>query len=440
MVQALTAMPQVSPSAWRASPVLVRWLISARASVLVMTFTASILGGLLTISESGWSLTAWLVCTVGLLLAHAANNQLNDLTDSVRGIDEGNYFRLRYGAHVLEDGLLSRRGLILYMSVTAALAAACGIWLVLTVDVGLLLPFLFGSLLLLFYTWPLKQWGLGELAVLLVWGPLMVAGTGHAATGSWDWQLAAVGLCFALGPTTVIFGKHIDKLVFDEEKGVRTLPVRLGDHRARAWVRRHVLCPVRHRDHAGRRRLVTVAGAAVPRGAAAMPAQLARFPGAGTQRAAGRFSGFCLAALVFGLCLRSHPLVRRAVCCRFLSGSAVWLSVKVCVDPFCRYLCTPGMFVPLVVGLASGANAAGWQPPNIVVVLVDDAGFMDFGGYGGEANTPSIDRIADQGVRFSNYHTSPLCAPVQGHAPHGPGQPPDRGGDHPRNADGAPGG
>ena len=49
--------------------------------------------------------------------------------------------------------------------------------------------------------------------------------------------------------------------------------------------------------------------------------------------------------------------------------------------------------------------------PNVVVLLVDDGGFMDFGGFGGEAKTPNIDQLADQGVRFSNYHTSPLCAP-----------------------------
>ena len=49
--------------------------------------------------------------------------------------------------------------------------------------------------------------------------------------------------------------------------------------------------------------------------------------------------------------------------------------------------------------------------PNFVVILVDDGGFMDFGGYGGEAKTPNIDQLADEGVRFSNYHTSPLCAP-----------------------------
>jgi arylsulfatase A-like enzyme len=49
--------------------------------------------------------------------------------------------------------------------------------------------------------------------------------------------------------------------------------------------------------------------------------------------------------------------------------------------------------------------------PNFVLVLVDDAAFMDFGIYGGEAQTPVIDRLARRGVMFSNYHSSPLCAP-----------------------------
>ena len=73
--------------------------------------------------------------------------------------------------------------------------------------------------------------------MLLVWGPLMVGGTAFAATGVWNWQIAAIGSAFALGPTSVIFGKHIDKLDFDRDKGVATLPVRLGPVAARAWVR-----------------------------------------------------------------------------------------------------------------------------------------------------------------------------------------------------------
>jgi len=49
--------------------------------------------------------------------------------------------------------------------------------------------------------------------------------------------------------------------------------------------------------------------------------------------------------------------------------------------------------------------------PNIVVLLVDDAGLMDFQPFGGEARMPHIQQLADQGVRFTNYRTSPLCAP-----------------------------
>jgi arylsulfatase A-like enzyme len=50
-------------------------------------------------------------------------------------------------------------------------------------------------------------------------------------------------------------------------------------------------------------------------------------------------------------------------------------------------------------------------PPNIVLILVDDAALMDFGCYGGEAQTPNIDRLAKRGTMFTNYHTSPMCAP-----------------------------
>ena len=49
--------------------------------------------------------------------------------------------------------------------------------------------------------------------------------------------------------------------------------------------------------------------------------------------------------------------------------------------------------------------------PNIVLILVDDSGLMDFGAYGGEARTPNIDRLARKGMMFTNMHASPVCAP-----------------------------
>lgn len=49
--------------------------------------------------------------------------------------------------------------------------------------------------------------------------------------------------------------------------------------------------------------------------------------------------------------------------------------------------------------------------PNIVLILVDDAGYTDFGAYGGEIATPTIDALAARGARFSNFHATPMCAP-----------------------------
>lgn len=236
LLRAITVIPRVSPQEWDASSVLTRWLIASRAAVLVMTFSSAAVGGLLAFLHSNAHADAWFLCLLGLLLAHASNNQLNDLVDSKRGIDKGNYFRNQYGVHVVEGGLMSPSRLFAYFVVTAGIALAIGLYLLADVGLQVLGLLAAGGFLLLAYTWPLKQWGLGEIAVLLAWGPLMVGGTYLVTTGHWDNSVALIGTIFALGPTTVIFGKHIDKIGFDRDKGVRTLPVRLGERASRRSV------------------------------------------------------------------------------------------------------------------------------------------------------------------------------------------------------------
>ena len=48
--------------------------------------------------------------------------------------------------------------------------------------------------------------------------------------------------------------------------------------------------------------------------------------------------------------------------------------------------------------------------PNILLLVADDLGYADLGCYGGDIETPNIDKLATSGIRFSRYHTSPLCA------------------------------
>lgn len=51
--------------------------------------------------------------------------------------------------------------------------------------------------------------------------------------------------------------------------------------------------------------------------------------------------------------------------------------------------------------------------PNVVIVLCDDLGYSDIGCFGGEIDTPALDRMAAEGVRFANFHTTPMCSPTR---------------------------
>ncbi len=62
--------------------------------------------------------------------------------------------------------------------------------------------------------------------------------------------------------------------------------------------------------------------------------------------------------------------------------------------------------------IASRALAAGSKPPNIVFILCDDLGYGDLGSYGSRIHTPNLDRMAAEGVRFSNFCSAdPVCSP-----------------------------
>ena len=49
------------------------------------------------------------------------------------------------------------------------------------------------------------------------------------------------------------------------------------------------------------------------------------------------------------------------------------------------------------------------ERPNVLLFVVDDMGWSDPGCFGGEIDTPHLDRLAGQGIRFTEYHVNPMC-------------------------------
>ncbi len=175
-LKALQIIPRISKEEWQRLDVISRWLISTRAAVLIMTFLSGAIAGILAFTAGKFNFIYWLLLEIGLVMAHATNNLLNDYTDYNKGVDKDNYYRSQYGPQPLVHGLMSKRELLTYAIVTGIIALLPGIFFVVTYGWTALILLALGAFFVLFYTYPLKYIALGELSVMIVWGPLMNGG------------------------------------------------------------------------------------------------------------------------------------------------------------------------------------------------------------------------------------------------------------------------
>ena len=227
---------------WDSLDVVSKWLIATRSAVTAVTIYSSIIGGVLAWRDGFFSFWPWLIITLGLFVAHGTNNLLNDYTDFTRGVDKDNYFRTQYGVHPLVQGFWTRSQQIQWFLVSGVIAFLSGIFALWYTQanpfiIGL---FAFGALVLLFYTWPMKYWAIGELSIFLIWGPIMIVGVYLVlALGAGKpvpeniWLVALAGVPFGLSVASINVAKHTDKLDDDKKKGVGTFPVRVGQTIAR---------------------------------------------------------------------------------------------------------------------------------------------------------------------------------------------------------------
>ena len=66
----------------------------------------------------------------------------------------------------------------------------------------------------------------------------------------------------------------------------------------------------------------------------------------------------------------------------------------------------------LLLGILSGCQSKQ-KPPNILLIMADDIGFSDLGSYGSEIQTPHLDRLAREGLRFSTFYNMAKCNPTR---------------------------
>ena len=212
-----------------------RWLLITRASVFPMTITSAVIGGILAASAPRADWVYFGIAFVGLVLAHAANNMINDFFDLESGVDSDEYVRAQYAPHPVLSGLISKHGLLVAIAVVNLLDLAILLYLVDVLGWPVAAFALLGLMISVGYVAPplrLKHRGLGEPAVFVVWGPLMIGGTYYVTAGALPPWVLVASLPYAILVTAVLIGKHVDKLEADSAKGIHTLPVILGRERS----------------------------------------------------------------------------------------------------------------------------------------------------------------------------------------------------------------
>ena len=223
---------------------IARFLYSARSVILVISFQAALLAGLLALTDRAFELLPFVLVLVGFVVLHAISNLSNDYFGARRGHDTDDSPRRRYTVHPLLSGAVSSRLLVTGLLVLVAIAVAIGAYFIALRGMPAVWLTVAGALLLWAYDAApraLKELGLGEIAAFVVWGPLMVAGGYYVITGRFSGAALLASIPYGLGVMSILVGKHIDQREFDERKHQRTLPVVLGEANARTFDRAAVI-------------------------------------------------------------------------------------------------------------------------------------------------------------------------------------------------------
>lgn len=214
-----------------------KFLYAARSIILVISAQAALIAGLFALADRKFDILSFALVLVGLVVAHMVSNLSNDWVGWKRGHDTPDSPRMRYTVHPLAGGTIEPRVIVGGLIVLAVIGLSICAWFM--VQRGWMAAGFAAAGIALMWWYdaapvPLKSIGLGEVATLIVWGPLMIGGAHAMITGTVSAEVMWASLPYGLGVMTILVGKHIDQMEFDTGKDIRTLPVVLGEARARS--------------------------------------------------------------------------------------------------------------------------------------------------------------------------------------------------------------
>jgi 1,4-dihydroxy-2-naphthoate octaprenyltransferase len=212
------------------------WFLATRPWSFTMTAISVGVGGAVAALDGAFDVWLFLLTLVGAVCVHGATNLINDYFDYKSGVDRPGAPTTLYRPHPLVQGLISPRAVLWVSAGLYAIAAIIGLALLALKGAGLLWFILLGAIASFFYTaGPIKYkyLALGELAVFLMWGPVIVGGTYFVQRGSLNPDAVLISVPFGLLVALVLLANNLRDIDYDRSAGIATLGTLLGQQKTR---------------------------------------------------------------------------------------------------------------------------------------------------------------------------------------------------------------
>ncbi|MEK7775060.1 MAG: 1,4-dihydroxy-2-naphthoate polyprenyltransferase [Candidatus Zixiibacteriota bacterium] len=217
------------------------WIMAARPRTLPAAASPVIMGAALAYDDGGFHLFSALAALIGALLIQIGTNFANDYFDHIKGVDTEH----RTGpTRATQAGLVSPRQMIVAASIVFGLAIVVGTYLVMRGGWPIVVIGLAGIACGYLYTGgpaPIGYIGLGDLFVLVFFGPVAVGGTYYVQTNVVTKEALIVGIAAGLMSTAILTVNNLRDADTDSAVGKKTLAVRFGKRFAR-W--EYLICVV----------------------------------------------------------------------------------------------------------------------------------------------------------------------------------------------------
>ena len=212
-----------------------KYVIATRPWSFTMSLISVTVGTLLAAEEGPIGWTWFAVTALGITLFHAAANVINDYYDTLYKIDQPDSPTAKYRPQPILSGMLTPRQLLWEAVILFALTFTIGLTTAFIRSYHVLWIGIIGLLTSIYYTAgpvKFKYRALGEFAVFMMWGPLMVEGAYAVQRQALSVKALYISIPFGILVALVLFANNMRDIDYDSRQNVKTLSIVLGSHKS----------------------------------------------------------------------------------------------------------------------------------------------------------------------------------------------------------------